>query len=84
MYISPSLPIFPTQKCGTLALANPKLTILTNPSPRINPLANTIIGVSSLLLHLIHHHAIKPPTVLANVKLGVLYIPTATAMPPGT
>lgn len=54
------------------------------PSPRINPLAKTIMTVSSLPLHLNHHHISKPPAVLASVKEGVLYIPTATAIPPGT
>jgi hypothetical protein len=33
-------------RCGTFPLANPRLTILTSPSPKISPLASTIIGVS--------------------------------------
>lgn len=35
-------------RCGTLNVARPRLMILTTPSPRINPLAKTITGVSSL------------------------------------
>jgi hypothetical protein len=57
-------------------LANNKFTMLNKPSPRMRPLARTIIGVSSLPFHLLHHKLINPPIVRASVKLGVLYMPT--------
>ena len=56
----------------------------SSPSPKINPEASTIIGVSSLPLHRIQYHANTPPAVRASVNEGVLYMPTATAIPPGT
>jgi len=56
-------------------LANPKFTMLNKPSPKIKPLASTIIGVSLLPFHLLHHRLIIPPIVLARVNDGVLYIP---------
>jgi hypothetical protein len=56
-------------------LANPRFTMLNNPSPKINPLASTIIGVSLLPFHLFHHKLISPPIVLARVNDGVLYMP---------
>jgi hypothetical protein len=56
-------------------LANPKFTMLNNPSPKIKPLASTMIGVSLLPLHLLHHKLISPPIVLARVNDGVLYMP---------
>lgn len=57
-------------RCGTPALSMIKLIILKNPSPRMNPDASTINGVSSLVPFFLHHQATSPPTVLANVKLG--------------
>jgi hypothetical protein len=62
-------------RCGTFRLAKSRFTILNNPSPNISPLANTMIGVSLLPFHLLHHKLINPPNVRASVKLGVLYIP---------
>lgn len=57
-------------RCGTPALSIIKLTMLKNPSPRMNPDASTINGVSSLVPFFLHHQATSPPTVLARVKLG--------------
>lgn len=74
----------PLYKCGTSKLSNAKFKILTTPSPSINPLANTTTGVSSLPLQTLQYQFTNPPAALANVKLGTLYIPTATAIPPGT
>jgi len=63
-------------RCGTLKLASPRFTMLNSPSPRINPLANTMIGVSLRPFHLLHHRLIRPPIARANVNDGVLYMPT--------
>jgi hypothetical protein len=62
-------------KCGTLKLASKRFMMLKSPSPRIRPLASTIIGVSLLPFQRRHHKLSKPPIVRARVKLGVLYIP---------
>ena len=56
-------------------LASKRFTILNRPSPRISPLASTMMGVSLLPFHRRHHRLINPPTVRASVKEGVLYIP---------
>src|ERR1041384_2387847 len=45
--------------------------------------AKTIRVVSSQPLYDRHHQLKIPPIVLARVKDGTLYMPTATAMPPG-
>jgi hypothetical protein len=42
-----------------------------------------MIGVSDLFLCRTQYQLINPPTALAIVNDGVLYIPTATAIPPG-
>ena len=78
LYILPTLRsyAFGSYKCGTFKLASSKFIILNRPSPKINPLASTIIGVSLLPFHLLHHKLMSPPIVRASVKLGVLYIPT--------
>jgi hypothetical protein len=52
--------------------------MLNSPSPRIKPLASTMMGVSLLPFHLLHHRLMRPPTVRANVNDGVLYMPIAT------
>lgn len=65
-------------RCGTFKLANNKFTMLNSPSPRINPLARTIIGVSLLPFHRLHHKLTSPPTVRARVNEGVLYMPIST------
>jgi hypothetical protein len=62
-------------KCGTFKLASKRFTMLNNPSPKINPLASTMIGVSLLPFQRRHHRLIKPPIVRASVKEGVLYMP---------
>lgn len=62
-------------RCGTLKLASSKFTILNKPSPKISPLASTIIGVSVFPFHLRHQRLIKPPMVRARVNDGVLYMP---------
>src|SRR6187402_1183814 len=64
-------------RCGTLALASSKFTMLTTPSPNINPLARITIGVSSRCLYDFQYQFTKPPTALARVKEGTLYIPFA-------
>jgi hypothetical protein len=63
------------QRCGTFKLARPRFTILNKPSPKINPLARTMIGVSLLPFHFRHQRLIRPPIVRAKVKEGVLYMP---------
>ena len=63
-------------KCDTCKLDNNKFTMLNRPSPKIRPLANTIIGNSCLFNHDCQYILIKPPIVRASVKDGVLYIPT--------
>ena len=70
-------------KCGTSKLANSKFTMLTTPSPRISPLASTITAVSSRRRYVCQYQLTKPPIVRASVNDGVLYMPTATAIPPG-
>ena len=62
-------------KCGTFKLARRRFTMLKSPSPRIRPLASTMIGVSLRPFHRLHHKLRSPPIVRANVNDGVLYIP---------
>jgi hypothetical protein len=59
--------------------------MLTNPSPRTNPLAATIAnsGVFPVPLALVVRYAIYPPINLAMEKLGELRNPTAKAIPDG-
>jgi hypothetical protein len=63
------------QRCGTFRLASNRLTILNRPSPKISPLARTIIGVSDLPFQRRHHRLMRPPMVRASVNEGVLYMP---------
>lgn len=49
--------------------------MLHNPSPRMSPLANTMMGVSGFFKYLDQYKLINPPIALANVNEGVLYIP---------
>lgn len=56
-------------------LASSKFKMLSSPSPRMSPLANTMTGVSSRFLYQRQYQLIKPPTVRANVNDGVLYMP---------
>jgi len=46
--------------------------------------ASTISGVSPHPRRRLQYHANRPPKVRLKVKEGVLYMPMATAMPPGT
>lgn len=64
-------------KWGTFMLARHKFKMLTRPSPKISPLANTMTGVSSRFLYQRQYQFTKPPIVLASVKDGVLYIPVS-------
>jgi hypothetical protein len=66
----------PTQRCGTFKLASSRFRMLNSPSPRIKPLAKTMMGVSLLPFHRRHQRLMRPPTVRASVKEGVLYMPT--------
>lgn len=43
--------IFPLYKCDTCKLDSNKFTMLNRPSPKIRPLANTMIGISCLFNH---------------------------------
>ena len=60
---------------GTFMLARHRFKMLTRPSPKISPLANTMTGVSSRFLYQRQYQFTKPPMVLASVKDGVLYMP---------
>jgi hypothetical protein len=70
-------------KCGTLNDASSKLTIEKRPSPSTRPDARTMRGVSDFPLYVFQYQLSIPPMARANVKDGELYIPMATAMPPG-
>ncbi len=83
VFVSAIYQFYP-HRCGTPKLASPKFTILTTPSPRISPLAKTITGVSSRFLQMRQYQLTSPPIALASVNDGTLYMPTATAIPPGT
>ena len=65
-------------RCGTLRLARSRFTILNSPSPRMRPLAKTIIGVSLRPFQRRHQRLISPPSVRASVKDGVLYMPASS------
>lgn len=65
-----------SQRCGTLRLARHKFTILKRPSPRMRPLARTIMGVSFSFRQPRQYQFNRPPMVRAKVKEGVLYMPS--------
>lgn len=57
--------------------------MLRNPSPRIKPDAMMINGVVDCFRTLSQYQLTIPPMARASVNEGTLYMPTATAMPPG-
>ena len=62
-------------RCGTRRLANTRLKIDMTPSPRISPLASTMMGVSSFCAYRHQYQFRRPPIVRASVKDGRLYMP---------
>lgn len=68
--------------CVCLLVKSPQLKRKKKKTQKLTE-AKTINGVPPHPFLSLHHQLNTPPNVLASVKDGTLYMPTATAIPPG-